>query len=89
MTLTGWSVIFLPLQDQSSALQVLNLSDQVFFNDEVIYALYTALEYNTTLSILDLSNNTEVTTTAWVTFSAILWNRNSPLTKLDLSGKQT
>jgi hypothetical protein len=89
MTLTGWRVILLPLQDQSSALQELNLSDQVFFNDEVIYTLYTALEYNTTLRILDLSNNTEVTTTAWVTFSAILWNRNSPLTKLDLSGNQT
>jgi hypothetical protein len=89
MTFSGWSVIFLPLQDQSSAVQVLNLSDQAFFNDEVIYALYSVLEYNTTLRILDLSNNTEVTTTSWVTFSAILWNRNSPLTTLNLSGNKT
>ena len=72
----------------------MNLSNETSFNDEVIdlYSidLYSVLEYSTTLRVLDLSNNADdVTITAWVTFSALLWNRNAALTKLDFRENKT
>lgn len=66
----------------------MNLSNQTSFNDEVI-DLYCVLEYSTTLRVLDLSNDADVTITAWVTFSALLWNRNAALTKLGFRENKT
>lgn len=65
----------------------LNLSCNGFSNEDVTH-LANSLTNNCRLIELDISINSEVTSSGWRAFAAVLQNPNSALEKVDLTGNQ-
>ena len=83
ITTEGWQAIFDTLQSPRCMLQELVLFENGF-TDEVVTHLSHSLANNCVLRHLDPSVNSEVTSSGWREFSAVLQNPNSALEKVDL-----
>ena len=79
----NWSALFRPLQDNTSALEKLNLNSDSITN-EGVDALTNVLVNNSRLRELEIRYNKNVTAMRWVASSSVLRNPSSALEKLDL-----
>ena len=87
ITSDGWQSIFNALSSPHCMLLKLNLSCNGFSNEDVTH-LANSLTNNCRLIELDISINSEVTSSGWRAFAAVLQNPNSALEKVDLTGNQ-
>ena len=85
ITTEGWRAVFEGLSSPHCMLQELLLCSN-WFGDEEVTHLSNALTSNCVLSELDLSSNSEVTSSGWRAFSAALQNPNSALISVSLRG---
>jgi len=86
-TTAGWRTIIQLLRDPDSALETLDLSDNIITNGELI-ALESALVNNSRLRELYLQSSGSVTPKGWKTLSRVLRNPNSSLEVLDLGNNR-